>query len=108
DGHISHYSLGFLTYAHECNIVVIYYPSHTTHIYQGLDVVIFAVWTTGSHPTIYARPSENWCTPLQPIHDHPSYAFPQPNHCSNSQPPHPSINPTEDSCRDAAESHNGR
>lgn len=40
---------GFLEYAREHNIVVLCYPSHSTHIYQGLDVVIFSVlryaWT---------------------------------------------------------------
>ncbi len=43
DGHSSHYTLGFLEYAHEHCIEVLYYPSHSTHIYQGLDVVIFSV-----------------------------------------------------------------
>jgi hypothetical protein len=43
DGHSSHYTLGFLEYAHNNNIVVLCYPSHSTHVYQGLDVVIFSV-----------------------------------------------------------------
>ncbi|KAF5334791.1 hypothetical protein D9611_012962 [Ephemerocybe angulata] len=43
DGHTSHYSLGFLEYARDHKIILLCYPSHTTHIYQGLDVVIFAV-----------------------------------------------------------------
>jgi DDE superfamily endonuclease len=43
DGHSSHYTLGFLEYAQEHNIVVLCYPSHSTHVYQGLDVVIFSV-----------------------------------------------------------------
>ncbi|CAA7271870.1 unnamed protein product [Cyclocybe aegerita] len=43
DGHNSHYTVAFLLYAREHLILVICYPSHTTHIYQGLDVVIFAV-----------------------------------------------------------------
>ncbi|RDB28659.1 Pogo transposable element with KRAB domain [Hypsizygus marmoreus] len=42
DGHNSHYTLAFLNYARTHMIIVICYPSHTTHIYQGLDVVIFA------------------------------------------------------------------
>lgn len=42
DGHNSHYTLEFLIYARQHNIVVICYPAHTTHIYQGLDVVIFS------------------------------------------------------------------
>jgi hypothetical protein len=43
DGHNSHYTLDFLRHAWENQIIVLCYPSHTTHIYQGLDVVIFAV-----------------------------------------------------------------
>ena len=43
DDHSSHYILGFLEYAHINNIVVICYPSHSTHVYQDLDVVIFSV-----------------------------------------------------------------
>jgi hypothetical protein len=43
DGHNSHYTRGFLEYARLHMIVVICYPSHGTHVYQGLDVVIFAV-----------------------------------------------------------------
>ncbi|THU95545.1 DDE-domain-containing protein, partial [Dendrothele bispora CBS 962.96] len=49
DGHVSHYTGGFLCYARTHDIVVVCYPSHSTHAYQGLDVVIFAVlkqrWT---------------------------------------------------------------
>ncbi|KAF5378494.1 hypothetical protein D9615_007116 [Tricholomella constricta] len=43
DGHNSHYTRGFLVYARAHRIYVVCYPSHSTHIYQGLDVVIFAV-----------------------------------------------------------------
>ena len=42
DGHNSHYTIQFLTYAIEHEIAVLCYPSHCTHIYQGLDVVIFS------------------------------------------------------------------
>lgn len=49
DGHQSHCTRGFLEHAQKNNIEVICYPSHSTHIYQGLDVVIFGVlkraWT---------------------------------------------------------------
>ena len=49
DGHNSHYTHAFLEYARKNRIVVLCYPSHLTHIYQGLDVVIFSVlkqrWT---------------------------------------------------------------
>ena len=43
DGHNSHYTVGFLKYACMHMIHVLCYPSHMTHIYQGLDVVIFSV-----------------------------------------------------------------
>src|ERR1700677_2084652 len=49
DGHKSHYTLGFLDYARTHNIHILCYPSHATHIYQGLDVVCFSIlkriWT---------------------------------------------------------------
>ena len=43
DGHNSHYTHTFLQYARKHKIIVLCYPAHTTHVYQGLDVVIFAV-----------------------------------------------------------------
>ncbi|KZP14784.1 DDE-domain-containing protein, partial [Athelia psychrophila] len=43
DGHNSHYTHDFLRYAREHNIMVLCYPAHTTHVYQGLDVVVFSV-----------------------------------------------------------------
>jgi hypothetical protein len=43
DGHNSHYTRGFLQHARAHRIHVICYPAHATHVYQGLDVVIFAV-----------------------------------------------------------------
>ncbi|KEP45045.1 DDE superfamily endonuclease [Rhizoctonia solani 123E] len=42
DGHVSHYSLDLLNYAREHNIILACYPSHTTHVLQGLDVACFA------------------------------------------------------------------
>ena len=49
DGHNSHYTRAFLEYARLHRIHILCYPSHTTHIYQGLDVVIFSAlkrrWT---------------------------------------------------------------
>jgi hypothetical protein len=42
DGHNSHYTHEFLKYARENRIEVVGYPSHSTHVYQGLDVVIFS------------------------------------------------------------------
>jgi hypothetical protein len=41
DGHNSHYTLGFLLFARTHRIHVLCYPAHGTHVYQGLDVVIF-------------------------------------------------------------------
>jgi hypothetical protein len=49
DGHNSHYTHGFLEYACMHQILVVCHPAHTTHVLQGLDVVIFGVlkhfWT---------------------------------------------------------------
>ena len=49
DGHNSHYTRGFLEYARDHRIHVLCYPAHATHVYQGLDVVIFGplkvAWT---------------------------------------------------------------
>lgn len=49
DGHNSHYTHGFLEYARTHQILVVCYPAHTTHVLQGLDVVVFSVlkhfWT---------------------------------------------------------------
>src|SRR4051794_24664946 len=42
DGHNSHYTCELLEYARAHRIEVVGYPSHSTHVYQGLDVVIFA------------------------------------------------------------------
>ena len=41
DGHNSHYTRALLQYAHKNKIAILCYPAHTTHIYQGLDIVIF-------------------------------------------------------------------
>ncbi|KIK99437.1 hypothetical protein PAXRUDRAFT_132070, partial [Paxillus rubicundulus Ve08.2h10] len=42
DSHNSHYTKDFLEYAHKRNIHVLCYPSHATHVYQGLNIVIFS------------------------------------------------------------------
>ncbi|KDR65049.1 hypothetical protein GALMADRAFT_82338, partial [Galerina marginata CBS 339.88] len=42
DGHSSHYTLDFIDYARENNIILLGYPAHCTHALQGLDVVCFA------------------------------------------------------------------
>jgi hypothetical protein len=42
DGHSSHLSLSLLRKAREFDIDIIVYPSHCTHLLQGLDVVCFA------------------------------------------------------------------
>lgn len=41
DGHNSHYMKDFLDYARDHDVHVLCYPAHATHIYQGLDVVVF-------------------------------------------------------------------
>jgi hypothetical protein len=43
DGHNSHYTVAFLLLARLHMIIVLCYAAHGTHIYQGLDVVVFAV-----------------------------------------------------------------
>lgn len=43
DSHLSRLHLPFLLYCRENNIHAVCYPSHSTHIYQGLDVVVFSV-----------------------------------------------------------------
>ena len=43
DGHGSHYTMGLIDYAIKHKIIVICFPAHTTHILQGLDVVVFSV-----------------------------------------------------------------
>lgn len=42
DGHCSHYTADFLQHARDNNIHILCYPSHSTHVYQGLDVAVFA------------------------------------------------------------------
>ncbi len=43
DCHRSRLTLGFLLFCQKKRIHVICYPSHSTHLYQGLDVVIFGI-----------------------------------------------------------------
>ena len=43
DRHNSHFTMGFLKYTCNHKIIVLCYPSHSTHIYQGLDAVVFSV-----------------------------------------------------------------
>ncbi|KAF5346191.1 hypothetical protein D9756_011122 [Leucocoprinus leucothites] len=42
DGHASHVTRSFLEHCQNHSIKVICYPPHITHIYQGLDVVVFS------------------------------------------------------------------
>ena len=42
DCHTSHTTLEFLLYAKEHNIIVMGYVPHTTHLCQGLNVVLFS------------------------------------------------------------------
>ena len=55
DGHNSHYTLGFLRYAREHNIHVLCYPANATHIYQGLDVVVF-----GQLKRVWSETRDQW------------------------------------------------
>jgi hypothetical protein len=41
DGHISHYTLEVLNYARDHKIIMVCYPAHSTHVFQGLDVACF-------------------------------------------------------------------
>ena len=43
DGHCSHYTYEFLNYARAHDIHVLCYPSHATHVFQGLDVICFGL-----------------------------------------------------------------
>lgn len=49
DGHNSHYMHGFLEFARLAFIHILCYSAHGTHVYQGLDVIVFGVlklyWT---------------------------------------------------------------
>ena len=65
DGHNSHYSLAFLKYAQDAKIVVLCYPSHTTHVLQGLDVVAFAILKKRWHRERDTWERENWGQSLQ-------------------------------------------
>lgn len=42
DCHSSHINLPLLRFAREHNIIILGYPPHTTHLLQGLDVVLFS------------------------------------------------------------------
>ena len=42
DGHVSHFSKAFIERAIELDIVILCYPPHSTHLLQGLNVVLFA------------------------------------------------------------------
>ena len=43
DSHNSHYTVAFLLPARLHQVIILCYPAHGTHIYQGLDVVILAI-----------------------------------------------------------------
>ena len=42
DGHVSHFSKAFIERAIKLDIVILCYPPHSTHLLQGLNVVLFA------------------------------------------------------------------
>ena len=54
DGHVSHFSKTFIQWAIELNIVVLCYPPHSTHVLQGLDMVLF------SHAKVEWTKSHDW------------------------------------------------
>ena len=60
DGHSSHYTVEFIKYAREVNIIVLCYPSHTAHVLQGLDVVAFAILKWRWHTAHNCWESEHW------------------------------------------------
>lgn len=60
DGHNSHYTVEFIRYARDANIVTLCYPSHTTHVLQGLDVVAFAILKRRWHAARDRWESEHW------------------------------------------------
>ena len=75
DGHNLHFTLGFINYAVAANILVVCYPSHCTHVLQGLDVVVFAAfkklwtkrqadWISSNHPATFGKIAwlEVWST----------------------------------------------
>ena len=49
DGHDSHITYEVLTYAIANNIILLGYPPHSTHILQGLDLVVFSILKTKFH-----------------------------------------------------------
>ena len=55
DGHNSHFTVNFVEYARANNIHVLCYPAHTTHVLQGLNVVVFAVYKN-----IWTRNRTTW------------------------------------------------
>ena len=52
DGHDSHITYELLTYAVANNIILLGYPPHTTHILQGLDLVIFSILKAKFHDQV--------------------------------------------------------
>lgn len=55
DGHVTHYTRAFLEYAKSVNIEILCYPAHATHVYQGLDVVLF-----GPLKTAFGQERDRW------------------------------------------------
>ncbi|KAF5354762.1 hypothetical protein D9756_005505 [Leucocoprinus leucothites] len=66
DGHNSHYTYGFLSYAQEHKIDVLCYPSHSTHLYQGLDVVVFSVLKAEKQRPRWTKPQLEGIEPPVP------------------------------------------
>ena len=63
DGHASHNTPELVNNAYAKNIKILSYPSHTTHVLQGLDVVCFA-WLKQKHAEKICEFKENNNLPI--------------------------------------------
>ena len=59
DGHSLHYSIEFIQYCIDNNIICLVYPPHCTHALQGLDVACFAKMKNKWHSSIDTFEREN-------------------------------------------------
>jgi len=84
DGHCSHVSVPVLEYAVAANIIVLGYPPHTTHLLQGLDVVLFSPFKNAfaKHAAEYLSETGrdvDKCNFLQVLHSSVEDSFTQDN-----------------------------
>ncbi len=61
DGHSSHYTLEFIKYTRQNNIIVLGYPLHCMHALQGLDVVCFGKMKVCWRSVIEEFEKQNQC-----------------------------------------------